>query len=178
MADGHVSENEALRYRRLAFYSEDIDRFNEALTTFNKKSSARCVLLIDKDGHLVAKQGFMQDMDSSALAALVAGSFASTREVARNLGESHFEVLFHQGQSQSIHIRLVGDRTLQVAVFESSVKPGMIQVFTKELSGKVEEVLNAIAERQANEPEDSGPELDAGFSEEMKSHLDDLFGDL
>ena len=178
MAEGRISENEALRYRRLAFYSEDVERFNEALGAFNKKSSARCVLLIDKDGHLVAKQGFLQDMDSASLAALVAGSFASTREVAKQLGESQFEVLFHQGQSQSIHIRLVGDRTLQVAVFDSSVKPGMIQVYTKDLSGKVEEILTSIEHRQANEPEDAGPSLDEGFSNEMKSHLDDLFGDL
>jgi predicted regulator of Ras-like GTPase activity (Roadblock/LC7/MglB family) len=178
MAEGRISENEALRYRRLAFYSEDVDRFNEVLTAFNKKSSARCVLLIDKDGHLVAKQGFLQDMDSTALAALVAGSFASTREVAKTLGESQFEVLFHQGQSQSIHIRLVGDRTLQVAVFDNQAKPGMIQVYTKDLAGKVEEILAAIQKRQEEEPEDAGPTLDEGFSTQMKSHLDDLFGDL
>jgi len=178
MGEKRISENDLLRYRRLAFYSEDIDRFNEALTTFNRKSSARAALLIDKDGHLVAKQGFMKDMDSASLAALVAGSFASTREVAKNLGESHFEVLFHQGQSQSIHIRLVGDRTLQVAVFDSETKPGMITVFTKELAGRIDEILKAIAERQENEPEEDGPSLDEGFSQEMKSHLDDLFGDL
>ncbi len=178
MAEGRVSENEALRYRRLAFYSEDIERFNEVLTIFNKKSNARAILLIDKDGHLVAKQGFLQDLDSTSLAALVAGSFASTREVARTLGESQFEVLFHQGQNQSIHIRLVGDRTLQVAVFDNQAKPGMIQVYTKEVAAKVEQILSDIAKRAETEPEDAGPTLDEGFSTEMKAHLDDLFGDL
>lgn len=178
MSEGRISENEALRYRRLAFYSEDIERFNEAMSAFNKKSSARCVLLIDKDGHAVAKQGFLQDMDSASLAALVAGSFASTREVAKQLGEPLFNVQFHQGESQSIHIRLVGDRTLQVSVFDSAVKPGMVQVYTKDLAGKIEEILTSIEKRQEEGGNDDGPTLDEGFSNEMKSHLDDLFGDL
>lgn len=178
MAEGRVSENEALRYRRLAFYSEDVDRFNEVLTGFNRKSDARAVLLIDKDGHLVAKQGFLEQFDSTALAALVAGSFASTREVARNLGEPQFEVLFHQGKNQSIHIRLVGDRTLQVAVFDDQAKPGMIQVFTKDLAGKVATILEDIDKRSETEPQEAAPKLDEGFSSEMKAHLDDLFGDL
>jgi len=175
MAD-QVSENEALRYRRLAFYAEDIERFDEALNAFVKKASARCCLLIDKDGHTVALQGFLQGLDSASLAALVAGSFASTREVARLLGESHFEVLFHQGQDQSIHIHLVGDRTLQVSVFDSQAKPGMIQVMTRELAGKIAAIIEDIASKpQREDPETS---IGEGFSDEMKSHLDDLFGDL
>ena len=178
MSDSRVSENDMLRYRRLAFYSEDIDRFNVELDAFVKKAQARCVLLIDKDGHLVAKQGFLKDIDGASLSALVAGSFASTREVAKQLGDAQFEVLFHSGQNQSIHIRLVGDRTLQVAVFESSTKPGLIQVLTKELSGKIAVILQDIGKRQDEPLPDNAPTIDQNFSSQMKNHLDDLFGDL
>lgn len=172
-----ISENLALRYRRLAFYAEDVERINEVLSGFVRKADARCALLIDKDGHLVAKQGFLQDLDSTSLAALVAGSFASTREVAKQLGEAQFDVLFHQGEKESIHIRLVGDRTLQVAVFPASAKAGLIQVLTKDLSSHVGRILDDIAQRQ-EDPEVEPPSLGEGFSAEMKDHLDDLFGDL
>ena len=60
MEDPHVSENQMLRYRRLAFYAQDIDQFNEQLTAFLKKSSARCVLLIDRDGHTVANKASLR----------------------------------------------------------------------------------------------------------------------
>ena len=171
-----ISENQALRYRRLAFYAEDIDRFNEVLLAFVKKADARCVLLIDKDGHLVARQGFFDSIDSASLSALVAGSFASTREVAKQLGEPEFQVLFHQGATNSIFITLVGDRTLQVAVFDGNTKPGLIQVLGRELAAKVATILDAIAKRPVHE--DEGPRLDQGFSDQMKNQIDDLFGGL
>lgn len=170
-----VSDNEALKLRRLVFYAADIDRINAVLLAFVKKANAQSVLLIDQEGHMVARQGFKQNHDSSALAALVAGSFASTRQVAKLLGEAEFRVLFHQGQGQSIHITLIGERTLQVSVFASSVKPGMMQVQCAELAKQLEIVL---AEASKSAPQETQQTLGAGFSEAMKDQLDSLFGNL
>jgi predicted regulator of Ras-like GTPase activity (Roadblock/LC7/MglB family) len=170
-----VSDNDALRLRRLVFYSTDIDRINSVLLAFVKKANAQSALVIDKEGHMVARQGFFKQ-DSSALAALVSGSFASTREVARLLGETEFRVMFHQGQGQSIHITLIGERTLLVTVFSSAVKPGMIQVLAKELAAQLEVIL---VEAQSRKPEDHANEgLGKTFSDEMKNQLDSLFGNL
>ncbi|MBA3707655.1 MAG: roadblock/LC7 domain-containing protein [Planctomycetes bacterium] len=170
-----VSDNEALRLRRLVFYAADIDKINAVLLAFVKKANAQSTLLIDQEGHMVARQGFQQNHDSSALAALVAGSFASTREVARLLGEKEFRVLFHQGAGQSIHITLLGERTLQVAVFASTIKSGMIHVLCKELAVQLEVLLADAAKRA---PEQAQQTLGAGFSEAMKDQLDSLFGNL
>jgi predicted regulator of Ras-like GTPase activity (Roadblock/LC7/MglB family) len=172
-----VSDNEALRLRRLVFYAQDIDQINAALLAFVKKSSAQSVLIIDQEGHMVARQGFRQGGgDPSALAALVAGSFASTRQVAKQLGESEFRLMSHQGPQQSIHITLLGERTLQVAVFSSTVKPGMIQVLCSELAKQLEAILAAAAKHVPGDAE--APQLNAKFSDEMKNQLDNLFGDL
>jgi len=170
-----VSDNEAVRLRRLVFYATDIDIINTALLAFVKKANAQAVLLIDQEGHMVARQGFTSG-DSSALAALVAGSFASTREVARILGEKEFRVLFHQGPGQSIHTTLIGDRTLQVAVFNSQIKPGMIQVLCKELAGQLAGLLEEAAKRAPSESETQA--FGQGFSEAMKDQLNSLFGNL
>lgn len=170
-----VSDNEALRYKRLIFYAADIDQINGVLLSFVKKANALCCLIIDREGHMVAKQGFLQKLDSSALSALVAGSFASTREVARLLGEKEFKVLFHTGEQHSIHISLLGERTLQIAVFSSQVKPGMIQVLSKELAGQMEAILDAAMKRK---PEESQEKLAAGFTDQVKDQLDSLFGNL
>lgn len=172
----NVSANEALRYRRLSFYAEDVERFNHILAHYLTKANATCALLIDKEGHTVAKQGFLDKLDTQSLAALVAGSFASTRQVAKLLGEPEFNVLFHQGSNQNIHITLVGERTLQVSVFSKNVKTGMIQVLSKELAEQVQTLLNEIE----NRAEGDGPkeELSETFSEDIKDQLDNLFGDL
>jgi predicted regulator of Ras-like GTPase activity (Roadblock/LC7/MglB family) len=170
-----VSDNDALRLRRLVFYAADIDRINAALLTFIKKANAQSALVIDREGHMVARQGFF-NQDSSSLAALVSGSFASTREVARLLGEPEFRVIFHQGQGQSIHITLIGERTLLVTVFSSQIKAGMIQVLCKELADQLAVIL---ADAQRRKPEEGKLEtLDEHFSDEMKNQLDSLFGNL
>ncbi len=173
-----VSENEALRYRRLIFYAADVDRINSTLLAFVKKANAHCCLVLDKEGHMVAKQGFLANLDSTALSALVAGSFASTREVAKLLGEKEFKVLFHQGADHAIHITLVGDRTLQVAVFSSQVKPGMIQVLCKELATQMEELLAQIENRKGEDHPQEQQTLGSNFTEQVKDQLDSLFGNL
>jgi predicted regulator of Ras-like GTPase activity (Roadblock/LC7/MglB family) len=170
-----VSANEAMRLRRLVFYAADVDRFNQGLLGFVKKSGATSAMLIDQEGHLVARQGFKSgEGDGQALAALVAGSFTSTRQVAKILGEKDFRVMAQQGAETSMHITLLGERTLQVAVFPSSVKPGMIQVFCKELAGQMEAILTEAGQRA---PEDA-PQLGQNFSSAMKDQLDGLFGNL
>jgi len=171
-----VSDNDALRLRRLVFYAADVDRINAVLLAFVKKANAQSALVIDKEGHMVARQGFFKQ-DSSALSALVSGSFASTREVARLLGEPEFRVLFHQGQGQSIHITLLGERTLCVTVFGSAVKAGMIQVLCKELAVQLEAILNEAAKRKP-EDQEKNEGLGKTFSDEMKNQLDALFGNL
>jgi predicted regulator of Ras-like GTPase activity (Roadblock/LC7/MglB family) len=170
-----VRENDALRLRRLVFYAADVDRINQALLAFVKKSGAHSCMLIDQEGHLVSRQGFAGDSsDGQTLAALVAGSFTSTRQVAKILGENDFRVMSHQGPSTSIHLTLLGERTLQVAVFPSSIKVGMIQVLCKELSVQMEAIL-ADAAKRAPEPTQ---QLGNNFSEAMKDQLDSLFGNL
>lgn len=171
-----VNANEALRLRRLVFYAADTERIAAALIGFIKKAGALSVLLIDQEGHMVARQGYrQQEKDSAALAALVAGSFTSTRQVAKLLGEKEFRVLSHTGAEQSIHITLIGERTLQVAVFPSSVKSGMISVFCKELAVLMETIIADCLKRQDQE---GAPQLAGGFDTEMKDKLDNLFGDL
>ena len=124
---------------------------------------------------MVAKQGFLANLDSTALSALVAGSFASTREVAKLLGEKEFNVLFHQGSQHSIQVSLIGARTLQISVFGSAVKPGMIQVLSKELATQLEVILEAAATRA---PSTDEPKLGKDFTSEVKNQLDSLFGNL
>ena len=71
----------------LVIYEEQIEKINQLLTKLIKGAEAKCALLVDKDGHLITRQGFTHSLDTTALAALLAGSFASTREIARLVGE-------------------------------------------------------------------------------------------
>ncbi|MEK7413024.1 MAG: roadblock/LC7 domain-containing protein [Planctomycetota bacterium] len=171
-----IGANEALRLRRLVFYAADVDKFNALLGAFVKKSGALSAMIIDQEGHMVARQGFkIAGADPTALAALVAASFVSTRQVAKLLGEQEFTTMSQSGGQHAIHVQLIGSRTLEVAVFPITVKPGMIQVYCKELAKEIEAVLTAAANRPADDKQET---LGESFSSDMKGQLDNLFGNL
>ncbi len=174
--DAAIGANEALRLRRLVFYAGDVDKFNTLLSGFVKKSGALSAMIIDQEGHMVARQGFkIAGADPTALAALVAASFVSTRQVAKLLGEQEFTTMNQTGGQHAISVQLIGSRTLQVAVFPVSVKPGMIQVYCKELAKEIDGVLVAASTRKDDAPQEK---LGESFSSDMKNQLDKMFGDL
>lgn len=151
-------------------YEDQIKQIDKALTRIIKESEARCALLVDKDGHLITRQGFTHTLDTTALAALLAGSFASTKEIARLVGEPEFSVLFHQGKRDHIHISLIGERTILVVIFDDRTTIGMIRLYAKEVG----ETLKAILE---SKPESTKGELELGeeFSDSVDAKLDDIF---
>ena len=56
----------------LILYEEEIRKIDSLLTKMLKGAEAKCALLVDKDGHLITRQGFTHSLDTTALAALLA----------------------------------------------------------------------------------------------------------
>ncbi len=77
----------------LIIYEEELNKLDALLNKMLKGAEAKCALVVDKDGHLITRQGFTHSLDTTALAALLAGAFASTKEIARLVGEPEFSVL-------------------------------------------------------------------------------------
>ena len=116
-------DNRHLREGRLIFYQDLVRDVNRLLREFLKLSNAKCAMLVDKEGHMVTRQGVTRDLDMDTISALVAGSFAATKEMARVLGEDEFSVLFHQGKTDNIQLSLVGERTLLTVIFDGPTLP-------------------------------------------------------
>src|SRR5512140_3862413 len=126
--------SQKMRQDRLVFYEKDVEESNNILSDVLDRSQAKCALLIDKDGHPVTKKGFTKSFNTDSIGALVAGSFAATRQVAQLLGETEFSVLFHQGKNENIHIGLVAERALVVVIFDDRTTLGMVRLYADELT--------------------------------------------
>src|SRR6185295_4506150 len=72
-----------LRERRLIFYEDDIERINKALENYQSLSKSKCNILIDIEGHPVTQVGTTEGINLETISALVAASFAATKEVAK-----------------------------------------------------------------------------------------------
>jgi predicted regulator of Ras-like GTPase activity (Roadblock/LC7/MglB family) len=174
MSENQNCDNRALREGRLVFYRDDIRVINRVLQEFLKLASARCALLVDKEGHLITKQGVTRSFDMDTISALVAGSFAATKEMARLLGEDEFAILFHQGKTDNIQLSLVGDRTLLTVIFDDSTTIGMVRLYANETAKRLLEVFEkAAATGHKGQPDE---EIDDGFGSSAQTRLDDVLG--
>src|SRR5437868_12190865 len=133
-------------------------------------SSARLVVLVDKDGQQIAVHGELGDLDTTSLASLAAGNVAATGGMAKLIGEKEFPTLSHEGEKESIHISVIG-RVLLVVVFDDRSSLGLIKLRVKqasrELSALFEEVARVAAERKESD--------EALFAEITDDDIDSLF---
>lgn len=153
-------------------YEEEITSINAVLNKMLKGADAKCALLVDKDGHLITRQGFTHSLDTTALGALLAGSFASTKEIARLVGEPEFSVLFHQGKKDHIHMSIVGERSILVVIFDDRTTIGMVRLYAKEGAQELARIFDTIKDQDARSSELSGD-----FADQAQSKLDDIFQD-
>ena len=167
--------DQKLRNQRLVFYEDDIERINKALENYQNLSKSRCNMLIDVEGHPVTQVGSTDGINLETIAALVAASFAATKEVAKILGENEFTSLTHQGKHESIQLSLVGNRTILATIFDSEETTiGMVMFYTKELVEKLQGIFEEIKTRKAPQ----AGVFDEGGLNDLDNVLDDMFGDV
>ena len=171
----HQLTDAQLRNSRLVFYKEDIQQIDSTLREFLARSKSRTAMLVDKDGHLITREGDtdMTEMDVDTISALVAGCFAATREMARILGEDEFTALFHQGRKDNLQLTLVGERTILAVLFNESTTIGMVRLYAAEAARKLSSLFRKILSRGES---GHGSEKLAEFDKAAASTLDDVFG--
>jgi predicted regulator of Ras-like GTPase activity (Roadblock/LC7/MglB family) len=110
-----------------------------------KNSQALTALLITKQGTVLASAGETAYLNTTAVAALVAGMFTATREVARLVGENQFSILLQQGELRHIHISLVAGDSMMVVIFEDHNRIGLIRHCAKKAAERLGEVSHQTA---------------------------------
>jgi predicted regulator of Ras-like GTPase activity (Roadblock/LC7/MglB family) len=169
-----VISDQKLKSDRLVFYTRDVARLDTEIDGFLELAGARCALLIDREGHLVTRRGEAVQGSLESISALIAGSFAATREMARLLGENEFATLFHQGTRDSIQISLVDDRALFAVVFDQRTNLGLVRYYAVETTKRLNEIMIAMEERGAQDSP-GGDELSSDFSSSAAAVMDKLF---
>jgi predicted regulator of Ras-like GTPase activity (Roadblock/LC7/MglB family) len=126
----------------LQIYEQQLEELQAVLERILEGSQCRCALLISpEDGSLLLARGVTRALDTASLAALAAAAFASTREIARLIGESEFTVLFHQGRRDHIHISLAGESAILMILFDDRTTVGMVRLYARENGQKIARIL-------------------------------------
>ena len=143
----------------------------EILDSLLRDTGALTVMLITKQGTVVAEAGNISGLNSTAMAALVAGMFSATHEVARLVGEEQFSILLQQGERRHIHISLVASQSMMIVVFEDQNRIGMIRHAARKASEKLVGLLAADRSSELASTEISAP----AFKEYALNLIDRIF---
>ena len=149
---------------------DDSYNANQLLSKLVDKSGALTAMLVTKEGVSITEAGDTSYLNTTALAALVAGMFSATREVARIVGEKQFSILLQQGENRHIHISLVHDSRMMVIVFEDYQRIGLVRHEAR----KAGEGLSKVLSRDA-QPEDAEEIATPEFKEYALNLIDRIF---
>jgi predicted regulator of Ras-like GTPase activity (Roadblock/LC7/MglB family) len=127
---------------------EDVATLDGVLADFLKKAEADLTIVIDRGGNVISQCGDINVMDVTIIAALAAGSFAATRELARRIGEVEFNALFHQGNGTHMFMNSVDDDTIMITVFGKKTTVGLVRFYSSNTAQTVGELLKTIGQGQ------------------------------
>jgi predicted regulator of Ras-like GTPase activity (Roadblock/LC7/MglB family) len=123
---------------------EQLDGIEKVLQQDLIELGVNCVFLIDMAGNVIANLDDGQvKHDIYSLAALAAGNFGAVSEMAKIIGEDEFSLLFHKGETESIHFSKVMTEFLLVTIFGKEISLGFLRLKVAEAIGKIKKLLES-----------------------------------
>src|SRR4051812_42795053 len=123
---------------------EDVAALDGMLTDFLTKAEADLTVVIDRGGNVISQCGNQKVMDVTIIAALAAGSFAATCELAKRIGEVEFNALYHQGNGSHMFMNSVDEDTIMITVFGGSTTVGLVRFYTTAAATNVATLLKGL----------------------------------
>src|SRR5689334_7361085 len=79
-------------------YEQEMSEIQEVTDRLHQDARARTILIVDKNGSLIASSGVDANLDTTSLSSLVAGNVAAIGGMAKLIEEEEFSGQFHEGK--------------------------------------------------------------------------------
>ncbi|HUP26878.1 MAG TPA: roadblock/LC7 domain-containing protein [Chloroflexia bacterium] len=119
----------------------DSTRIRQQLDRMLIESGANSTLLLDKSGEVIAARGDRLPRDLQVMGALLASTFATSREVARMMNDTGFRTLVQQGMRENTLAELVGESWIVVVMFDKTTHLGLVKDLSRRITPELEAVL-------------------------------------
>jgi len=147
-----------------SFTEDDFGAIKQALERFLTDCNARCALLVDRTGQLVATVGDRPDFDPTAFATLTAADFSANDQLAKLIGENEFNSLFHQGEKESMYLADIARRVILVVLFDNRTTLGLVRLKMKAAVQELTQLFHDVFSRGSSA---SMPNILAGAEDEI-----------
>src|SRR5882762_1776879 len=149
-----------------SFTEDDFAAITQSLQRFLSDSNARCALLVDRAGQLVATVGEKPTFDPTAFATLTAADFSANDQLAKLIGENDFNSLFHQGEKESMYLADIARRVILVVLFDNRTTLGLVRLKMKITVEELNQLFEQVFARPA-QGQGGAPGLLAGADDEI-----------
>ncbi|MCX8032827.1 MAG: roadblock/LC7 domain-containing protein [Thermoleophilia bacterium] len=160
-----------MSHRDLFIGEREMAVIDRVLVKLRSLTRAQLVALISASGQPIGTAPPDADTDALSLAALAAGSFAATRQLAELLKEKEFTLLFHEGKESNLHVVQVTDQFLLLITFGRDVQIGRMRLFTQRA---VEALKPVLDQADVSRKEHSGVLLDDDYWNQAGIAIDTL----
>ena len=155
----------------VVMYEDELHQIQGVVDKLVRDSNARVVCIVDKNGQLISASGETDNLDTTSLASLIAGTIAAMGGMAKLLKENEFPTQFHEGEKANIHIQLVGNRVILVVIFDSKSSLGLVRLRVRKASEELNHIFEALLKKVQE------PGADSPFAEITDEDIDNLFND-
>ena len=107
------------------------------------QAEATAALLSDIGGNIIAQCPGRDENET--LAALAAGSFSATRELAALSGETSFNSISHEGEDTSLYAQSVAEHFILLVIFQKTTTLGLVKLYTRKVAAELESTLKEIS---------------------------------
>lgn len=121
------------------------------LTDLAAQAEAEAVFLGDTGGNILACISPPGSETVQTIAALAAGSFAATRELAKMIGETSFSSIYHKGENSSIYIQTIQGSFLLLVIFGKGTAVGLVKLYVDKASQELVPFLNALTGQKSSD---------------------------
>lgn len=156
---------------QLSLYEEELSEIREVADRLHQDSRARTILIVDKNGQLIAASGVDAQLDTTSLSSLVAGNVAATGGIAKLIEEEEFTGQFHEGKDISVHMTIVARRIILVVLFDKNTTHGLVRLRVKRANELLTEIFDRLAEKSAQDDQSRK----SIFEEISDEDIDNLF---
>ena len=132
-----------------SFTEDDAAAITESLRRFLADSNARCALLVDRAGQLVATAGEPPRFDPTALATLTAADYSANDQLARLIGETEFSSLVHRGEPDSMYLADVARQIILVVIFDVRTTEGLVRLKARAAVDELTRLFTGVFGRAA-----------------------------
>lgn len=156
---------------QLVMFDEEQKEIQKISEKLHRDSRSKTILLVDKNGQLIASCGEVDSLDTTSLSSLVAGNVAATGGIAKLIEEDEFTGQYHEGKGISVHITLVGRRAILVVLFDKNTTHGLVRLRVRKASVALAAVFEALAIKAQSAT------VPSAFDEITDEDIDNLFSD-